>query len=269
MTKEIMMNSPYCIVIASNDAECLKRNIMASDMVKNGIPVHVETGAPSASIAYNRGLAATEAPIVIFAHQDVYFPPGWEVKLDAAIAAVEKQDPNWSLIAPFGVTKAGQHVGEVWSTSLSRVVGQPMAQPERVESFDELVIVMRRDSGLQFDENLPNYHLYGTDIIQMAHAKGGSAWVASLPLVHNDGFHDHLRADFRQSYHFTRRKWRKNLPLRTPVLWLRWHGLSLAWVQFRHWRSVEARRKMAADPSADPRVFSKACGWETTTDAGA
>ncbi len=260
------MTSPFCIVVASNDAESLNRNLMASPMVQAGMEVNVQTGVPSASIAYNRGLDETDAPIVIFAHQDVYFPPGWEEKLAAAIAEVEKTDPDWALIAPFGVTKAGEHIGEVWTTSLSQVVGRAVTRPEQVESFDELTFVMRRDAGLRFDEALPNYHLYGTDIVQSAHAAGRTAWVASLPMVHNDGFHDHLRSDFRASYHFTRRKWRQNLPIRAPMVWIRWHGLSLPYLQLRHWKSVEKRRLRAGDPGQDPRLISQACGWEKGAD---
>lgn len=258
------MSSPYCIVVASNDAESLERNLMASKWLQtDDVQVSVQIGVPAATIAYNRGLDETDAPYVIFAHQDVYFPPGWEDKLAAAIAEVEKIDPNWALIAPFGMTKAGEHIGEVWSTSQSDVVGRPVQTPEAVESFDELTFVMRRDAGLRFDEDLPNYHLYGTDIVQAAYAAGYSAWVASLPMVHNDGFHDRLRADFRQSYHFARRKWRQNLPIRTPMLWLKWHGLNLPYLQLRHWKSVAKRRLKAGDPSSDPRLISQACGWET------
>lgn len=256
------MKDQFCVVVASNDAASLERNLMASPMIRDGIPVNVQIGAPSASIAYNRGLDETEAPIVIFAHQDVYFPPGWEEKLSAQIAAVAARDPNWALIAPFGMTKAGEHIGTVWTTSLSQVVGRALEAPEPASSYDELVIVMRRDSGLRFDEDLPNYHMYGTDIVQSAYAAGASAWVASLPLVHNDGFRDRLRADFDKSYHYARRKWRKNLPLRTPMLWVKWHGLDLSILWLRHIRSVKKRRQFAGDTSTDPRVFSRQCGWE-------
>lgn len=252
----------FCIVVASNDETSLQQNLMASDLVQNGVPVHVERGAPSASVAYNRGLDATDAPIVIFAHQDVYFPPGWEQKLVSVLDDLDARDPEWGLLAPFGMTKAGEHIGRVWTTSLSREVGRPVTAPEPAESFDELVIILRRDSGLRFDEALPNFHLYGTDIVQTAHAAGLGVWVGNLPLVHNDGFHDQLRADFAQAYHFTRRKWKHRLPLRTPVLWLRWHGLDMLIHQLRLWKSTGKRGVHAGDTRVDPRVYSAKCGWE-------
>ena len=257
------MHGQFCIVVASNNDTILAHNLMASDMVRNKqVPVHVERGASSASIAYNRGLAATTQPIVIFAHQDVYFPPGWETKLAAAIAQIEATDPNWALLAPFGMSMTGAHIGDVWSTSLSRRVGQPVTVPTPVQSFDELVIILRRASSLQFDNGLPRFHLYGTDIVQMARAQGLGAYVAHLPVVHNDGFHDRLRSDFAEGYHYVRQKWRAHLPLRTSVLWTRWHGLSLLWYRLRAARSFKRRKAMAGDTKTDPQVFSARSGWE-------
>lgn len=258
------MIGDICVVVASNDEACLQRNLMASEMIAGqGVPVHVERGAPSASIAYNRGLDATTAPIVIFAHQDVYFPRGWEVRLAAAIAAVEARDLDWALMAPFGMAEAGAaYRGDVWTTSLSRRVGEPATVPVMAQSFDELVIVMRRASGLRFDEGLPLYHLYGTDIVQTARAAGKGAYVADLPVVHNDGFHDKLRADFTAGYTYVRRKWRARLPLRTSVLWITWHGLTLPIHRLRGARSIEKRRAMAGDTGVDPRVYAARCGWE-------
>lgn len=254
------------IVVASNDAACLTRNLMASDLVHRGVPVHVERGAPSAAIAYNRGLDATTAPYVIFAHQDVYFPPGWEKRLAAVIAGLEETAPDWALVAPFGMSLDDRHVGNVWSTSQSDTVGVPVASPIAVQSFDELVIILRRDSGLRFDEGLPLYHLYGTDIVQIARAAGRSAWVADLPVVHNDGFHGKLGADFTAGYTYVRRKWRKALPLRTPVVKIRWHGLDLPLYRLRAARSLDKRRAKAGDTHTDPRVFSVRCGWEPAPD---
>ena len=252
-----------CIVTATNDEFYLKTNLLASAIIDRGVPLQVERGAVSAAAAYNHGLDATVAPIVIFAHQDVYFPPGWERLLLQTLELLERQDPDWALVAPYGITRQGEHAGDVWSTSLGRRLGGPFPAPVPAQSFDELVIVMRRSAGLRFDEALPGFHLYGTDIVQTALARGKGAYVAWLPVVHNDKFHGALGKDFSDSYHFTRRKWRHCLPLRTPVEWLRWHGLSLTWSRWRAQRSIEKRRAMAGDSRTDPRQFSGACGWET------
>lgn len=257
------MTSRYCIVVACNDDECLERNLLSSDLVtKRGVQVHVERGAPSASIAYNRGLDATDAPYVIFAHQDVYFPPNWESLLDAAIEKLDQMDPNWALVAPYGVAKDGSHHGWVWSTGWDRAFGAPVETPHPVESFDELTIILRRDSGLRFDEKLPLYHMYGTDIVQIARAAGRTAYVAHLPAVHNDGFHGKLGSDFAKGYHYIRRKWRAVLPLESTVLPIKWHGLNMLKFHFWAWRSYKRREKSIGDNSVDPSVYSKKMGWE-------
>lgn len=253
-----------CIVVASNSDEVLNRNLLASPLVAAGVPVEVVRGAPSAAVAYNRGLDATVAPLVIFAHQDVYLPAGWEARLARALAAVEARDPDWALIGPYGVRAGGGHVGHVWSTSLGRALGETPAEPQPVESFDELLLVMRRDAGLRFDEALPLWHLYGTDIVQAARAAGRGAHVADLACVHNDGFHGRLGADFGAAYDFLRRKWAARLPVWSPIVRLDRFGLGLPAYRLRAWRSLERRRAMALDPGSDPRLFARRCGWEPT-----
>lgn len=249
-----------CIVVASNDEACLERNLMTSPLVRAGVPVHVERGAPSASAAYNRGLAATSAPLVIFAHQDVWFPPGWEARLVRALDHLDRHAPNWALVAPFGMSAKGQHLGDVWSTSLGRRVGAAVTEPTQVQSFDELAFVLRRDTGLRFDEALPLWHFYGTDIVQAALASGRGAYVINAPVIHNDGFKARLGDDFTQGYNFIRRKWRARLPIRSPILWVTRTNYPLWRYRMKAWRAMERRRAMALDTNTAPEVYAAQCG---------
>ena len=200
---------------------------------------------------------------MIFAHQDVYFPPAWFSNLAVAITQLEQLDPDWALIAPYGVSLAWQGIGDLWTTSLSARIGQKFSLPVPAQSFDELTIILRRGQNLRFDERLPFFHLYGTDIVQTARAEGLGAYVVNLPLVHNDGFHARLGKDFTSGYHYLRRKWRGQLPLCTPVVKIGRYGLSLPVYRLRALRSIEKRRAVAGDIFTDPRVFSERCGWET------
>lgn len=255
----------WCLISASNDEKVLHGNLLLSDLIQeDGITVHIERGAPSAGIAYNRAMDATNGDLLIFAHQDVYFPPGFLARLDVAISDVEEMDSDWAVIAPFGISMdAAVHRGDVWSTSLGRRVGASVQSPVPAQSFDELVIILRRSSGLRFDEKLPLFHLYGTDIVQAAHQSGKGAYIVDLPVVHNDRFHGRLGADFSQAYHYVRRKWRDNLPLRTPILWIDMLGFRLAMYRLRARRSFARRRAVAMDNGVDPRVYSSLCGWES------
>lgn len=257
-----MRDPEFCLVCASNDETTLRANLFASDLAQQVGETVVIRDARSASAAYNQGLAETSAPFAIFAHQDVYFPPGWLAELRRAIADLTSQDPDWAVLAPFGISNM-QHRGTVYSTSLSAVVGQPVAFPVAAESVDELVIVLRRSSNVRFDDQLPDWHLYGTDIVQTALSEGKGAWIADLPLVHNDKFHPNLNHGFRKAYRAILRKWRSTLPIRTPVLWLRPSGLDLVLFQIKAWRSRSKRKKRAGDTATDPRNLSRQCGWET------
>ena len=252
-----------CVVAAANDEAVLRRNLLASPMIATGrVPIHVEWGASSATVAYNRGLDATSEGIVIFAHQDVYFPAGWERLLFAAISRLAARDPEWALLGPSGMSLSGTLVGPVWSSSINRIVGVETRSPLPAQSFDEMVIILRRGSNLRFDSDLPGFHLYGTDIILNARMCGLQAYVFSMPLVHNDRPHERLGSDFRKAFDYMRRKWRRELPIRTPVVWISWHGLYLPWKRLHMWKSRSRRRTVAADSSRNPAQFAAACGWD-------
>ena len=250
------------IVCASNNESILRENLMRSPLIaETGIPLHVEWNAPSAATAYNRGLEATDADIVIFAHHDVFLPRGWETVLFARIAELEKKDATWALLGSYGINHSGAHFGPVWSSSIGHIIGRVATEPISVQSFDEHMIVMRRSAGLKFDEKLPGFHLYGTDIVQIARRAERGAYAMALPLIHNDGFKEQLGDDYLQAYRYMKRKWRAELPLVTPVAVISWHGLHLARSRRRNVTSLVARRDMAAPSSADPSVYASLCGW--------
>ncbi len=255
----------FCVIAASNDEDCLKRNLLSSEMIRSGrVPLHVERGALSAAQAYNSGLDATRAPIVIFAHQDTYFPPGWDKTLGQALDVLQELDRSWALLAPFGISVDDWRLafGPVWSSSLGQVIGHMPEGFQPVQSFDELAFVMRRDAGLRFDEGLPGFHLHGLDMAQSAWTQGLGAYVTALPLVHNDVFHGVLRRDFSEAYHYLRRKWRHRLPLYSPVLRLSRHGLDLPLQRLRMLWSFKKRRRLSLDSHRPGQHYSRACNWE-------
>ena len=184
------------IACASNSETILNANLIRSPLFAAGIPLHLERNAPTAAIACNRALDATTEAIVVFAHQDVYLPRGWESVLAARLAEVQAVDPNWALFGAFGIGLDAAHIGPVWSSSLGQIVGRVPMQPTLVQSFDEMLIVLRRDSGLRFDENLPGWHMYGTDMVQTARSRGLRAYAGGLPIIHNDRYHEAMLADF-------------------------------------------------------------------------
>jgi hypothetical protein len=257
------------VAVASNDSDILDANLRRSPMIEAGhVPLHVETDALSASIAYNRLLDSIDADIVIFAHQDVYLPFGWDSLLHSRIAELSTHDPDWALLGAYGVDFNLVGFGPVWATSLGSIVGKVSTTPVRVQSYDELLIVMRKSKGLRFDENLPHFHMYGTDIVQTARTAGLNSYVMSLPLVHNDRYHDQLDEHFAAGYHYIRHKWRAQLPLWSPVLKVSWHGLHLARVRRQNVVSRDVRMGMASSSDVDARTYAAHCGWFDLTPQG-
>ncbi|MEO5620503.1 MAG: hypothetical protein ABIQ85_06245 [Cypionkella sp.] len=256
------------LVCASHSDEILDANLRRSPMIaESRRPLHLEREASSAAIAYNRALDATTAEVVVFAHHDTYLPRGWDALLQRRLAEVAEVDPNWALFGPFGVGLDASHIGPVWSSSIGLIVGRVPTQPTRVQSFDEMVIVMRRSAGLRFDEALPGWHMYGTDIVTQARAKGMHAYAGALPTIHNDRYHDHLRQDFVDCYQAMRHKWRQTLPLRTPIIKISRSGLHLYKNRWQDYRSERFRANMSVGIAHAPEHLASICGWSDLTAA--
>ncbi len=248
------------VACASHDPAILAANLARSPLLAT-VPLHVETAAPSAAVACNRAIAATDAEVVVFAHHDVYLPRGWDRLLAARIAEVAAVDPGWALIGAFGVGLDGAHWGPVWSSSLGRIVGAVPLAPVPVQAFDEMLIVWHRAAAPAFDAALPGWHMYGTDIVQAARAAGRSAWAVGLPCIHNDRFHAALGPEFDAAYRFMQAKWRAALPLRTPIVKISRSGLHLWRDRWRNRRSLGHRAAMAAGTDHAPESLAARCGW--------
>lgn len=200
---------------AVNDERILARDLLRSPIIRAGAPVTMQRAASSASTAFNQVLDSSREDIVIFVHQDVYLPPTFQRALTRAIRLVEAADPNWAVLGVFGVSAGGVPVGRVWSSGLHAELGGPFHDPVRAQSVDELLIVLRGSSSLRFDERLPGFHLYGTDIVQEALSGGLGAYVVHAPVVHNSRPCPYLTDEYFRAYRFLASKWRSRLPVTT------------------------------------------------------
>ncbi len=247
------------LICASNDPGILAGNLARSPLL-DSLPLSV-IEAPSAALAYARGMAESTEDILIFLHHDVYLPPGWDALLRARIAEVAMQDPDWALIGAYGIDDHARGWGPVWSSSLGQIVGHVALSPQPVQSFDEVLIVMRRSAGITWDKDLPGWHLYGTDIVTEARAKGLSAYACALPLIHNDGYKDNLDQGFGTAYHYMQKKWADRLPLRSPIIKISRLGHQLWRARLHNRRAQDIRAAMAVDTALDPLDLAAACGW--------
>lgn len=247
------------LACASHSDTILSENLLRSpEVVSGALPCHIESGAASASVAYNRALDATGADVVIFAHHDVYLPEGWQTLLARRLAELPA---DWALFGAFGVGLDAAHIGPVWSSSLGQIVGRVPLTPQPVQSFDELLIVMRRDAGLRWDEALPGWHFYGTDIVATARAAGCGAYAGALPTLHNDRHHPALGDDFTECYRFMQSKWAGQLPLRSPITKISRSGLHLWRDRWKARQSAGFRAGMATGTDHPVEILAERCGW--------
>jgi len=205
-------------IVAVNDEQVFENNLYASEILRDNKINNIikQYNYSSASLAYNEAIKKIENEILIFVHQDVYFPNTWRRELVNALQLLDREDPRWAVAGVYGVTASGQGVGHVYSSGLRCFVGEAFKEPVRVSTLDEMVLIIRKSSGLNFDEGLPGFHLYGADICLEAERRGMTSYVIPCFTVHNSCGINWLPIIFWKAYMYLRRKWRSRLPIFTP-----------------------------------------------------
>jgi len=195
--------------------EVLKGTLLGSPEIDDRCDLIIKCGYRSAGEAYNAGISEASSEILVFCHSDVYLPSGWLGELTSAVRELGDVDPNWGVLGVAGVTANGRVSGYLYSTGLKAIVGERFAQPLEATSLDEVLLVVRRSSMLKFDEELPGFHLYGTDICLEAKKRGMRSYVISAFCVHNSIGVRYLPRAFWRAYIYMRKKWWAELPVTT------------------------------------------------------
>lgn len=142
------------------------------------IPIDADTKGWNAATALNHGIEKAKSEWVICAHQDVVFPDLWLKKF---INEIDKLKDSIVVIGLVGVRSNGKLAGHIKDPG-GHWKWKPL--PASVISIDEHVIVVRKNSGIRFDNNNPGFHCYGTDISLTALKNGYNAIVMDIPAVH-------------------------------------------------------------------------------------
>ncbi len=205
-------------VATCNDPELLENNFEASPTLRNPriAQVIIQKGFKSAALAYNDAIDKAKTDLIVFAHQDVYFPEAWLKDLDRALLILEEKDPNWAVLGCYGIDRKGEGVGYVHSVGLG-VLGCPFLEPVPVISLDEFVLIVRKSANVRFDATLPHYHFYGTDICLAARKKGLNNFAISAFTVHNTKLVP-LPKEFFECYWHIKKIWKEFLPITTPCI---------------------------------------------------
>jgi hypothetical protein len=214
--------------VAANDRGVLEGNFLSSSCFATGHPhqVIVQWNYPSAAAAYNEAIQRAEHEIIVFAHQDVFLGGHWIEQFEKSLDILQDSDPSWGVAGCYGITAERKYRGYLYS-SCQAVHGAPFEQPIPVETLDEILLVIRKRSGLRFDENLPHFHLYAADICLTAAAQGMCNYAIFAPCIHNTKQNLVLPPEFYECCDYLRESKRQHLPIQTTCVSLTRFGMPL------------------------------------------
>jgi hypothetical protein len=214
-------------VVAVNNAELLNANFLASPDIaqSHNCQVILQEKFASAATAYNDAIDKSVHDLMIFCHQDMFFPAGWLEQLKVTLEQLEGLDTNWGVLGCCGITRDGRYRGYVYSSG-EGIIGQPSG-PVEVQTLDEIVLILRKSSGLRFDKELPHFHLYGTDISMSAARLAMKSYAISVFCIHNTYQSFDLPSEFFQCCRYIRRRCREYLPIQTTCIKITRSGLDL------------------------------------------
>lgn len=203
----------------------LQHRLAKSECLSSGqYPLHALWNAASAAEALNGHLTGiSDADWVIWVHQDVSLPPGWDKVFLQAISEAEELFEKIAVVGVYGVRGAGKgakRLGCVLDRGV--MLREAAALPSVADSLDELLFAVKPGMGLQLDPAL-KFDFYATDIVLQAQQMGYQAVVVDAFCEHwsdtprrapfPDGLIDRVVASGRQF----ESKWTHRLPITTPI----------------------------------------------------
>jgi Glycosyltransferase like family len=209
----------FTIVAAVNDMDILNKNLCSSPEINNGKnQIIIKRNYRAASLAYNDAIEDATNEIILFVHQDVYLPENWFSNFKKSLSYLEKEKINWGVLGCFGSKPKGPGgVGRVYTNGMG-LHGREIDKPEPVQTLDEIVLVIKKSSGLRFDPTLPHFHMYGTDICMSAREKGMMSYVFPAFCIHNTNQILRLPEEFYECYRHIKRRWGKYVPIYTSCM---------------------------------------------------
>jgi hypothetical protein len=201
----------------------LAANLLASPCLQpaTGHQLIEVYGCSSAAQGFEQGITLARHDIVVWVHQDVFLPEGWDRHFVTGFVAARRMGAE--MVGVYGLGVAGADgilspVGEVVDRG-RLLCGTSRQGPQRASSMDELLFAVPRTTALRLDPEL-GFDLYATDLILQLEARGGWAAVvwascehrSALPL---DSIPPELLPRFHRAARVFERKWAHRFPLET------------------------------------------------------
>ena len=230
MTQPVLPELQF--VTCASNMDVLGRRLLASPCLQPGAQgarvLTVVFNAASAAQGFNAAMVAGAAASandnawLVWVHQDVYLPLGWDVRFGHALVAAAQRFADLAVAGVYGIAGAGalaRRAGRVLDRGV--LLHEPAALPCEVDSLDELLFAVRVGSGLMLDPDM-GFDFYATDLVLQAQARGLRCAVV-------DGYCEHwsetpqfgvmppglLQRVLRNARAFEQ-KWEARLPVTTP-----------------------------------------------------
>jgi glycosyltransferase involved in cell wall biosynthesis len=256
------LTSRVTFVVAVPNRQIIDRNFLISPCLAypHSHQILVQENFACAGKAYNQGIDMAENDLVIFCHSDILLPQGWLDELQKAIDRLEIVDPNWGVLGVSGKTQDGRGWGHVYSSGRG-IIGAELEQPVPIQTLDEIVLILRKSSALRFDEAMPHFHFYGTDICLRAAKLGRKSYAVSAFCIHNTHQNLILSDEFYECCRYTKRIWKDALPIQTTCVRITRSGIPVLARRvkefyLRHIRHKEFGGTRLQDPSPLLREFA-------------
>jgi hypothetical protein len=202
-------------IVATNNEDLLQKNFLSSKVIRDKkYPVILQRGYSNIGKAYNDAMAKMDAEILVCLHQDVFLPDNWENQALAALDGLKTV--KWGVLGVAGmqsVERGRVIVGHLLDQG--KEIGSPENLPIQVDTLDELLLIIRNDGQLRFDEGIPTTHLYGADICLEATSRGLGCFAISAYCHHNAIVCNRDTPEFRKAVKYMQKKWKRRLPFVT------------------------------------------------------
>ena len=135
------------------------------------------------SQAMNTGLEQASHELVAFVHEDVFLLPEWQSHFTVSLYELERVDPNWGVVGSVGWDDNGKLIGH-WSDPHQYRNTLTDKRYACVVRLDEQILIIKKSSGLRFDQQLPVIHNIGWDISLSSKERGLRCYVLDAPTIH-------------------------------------------------------------------------------------
>lgn len=217
-------------VTAVSKLDVFQQRLCASPCVqRGGRRLIAQFNAASAAQAFNdtmSGLRGASGTWLVWVHQDVVLPAGWDHRFLAALHEAQQRWPRLAVAGVYGLA-GSERAGHVLDRG--RVLREALPLPSPADSLDELLFAVRADSGLALDPSL-GFDFYATDLVLQAQAAGLQAAVVDAYCEHwsdtptGREVGDALAQRILASGRAFEAKWASRFPVHTSWLTLRAPG---------------------------------------------